>query len=486
MEGFARTFRLTNAAGETALAKFHWKPAQGVHSLTWEEAQLIGGLDPDFHRRDLYDAIESGAFPEWELGLQVIEDTADQTFEGIDLLDPTKLVPEQLAPVQPVGRLILPGNPTNFFAESEQVAFHTGHLVPGIDATDDPLLAARNFSYLDTQLARLGGPNFDQIPIHRPHVPVNDNHRDGFMQQAVHAGVAPYRPNAGRRLPLHGGHRPGRGWARVPRGCRHGGGLAEDAVGAGVVRRPLQPDTHVLAQHERGRAGPHRAGLYLRARQVLRAGGQGAAAAGPGQRRRRPLCPGGQGLGLAAPEPTEDVVEREPRPVLSQLGGTWPVDGRIVGIVVDADAGLDDVEDARRAVIDAGGLPLVVAAHGGPVDEDGTQAQRTFLTARSVELDAVLVAGCPPPAPDALPGPDAKAGDPEDGRLDPRVALMLQEAYRHPKPIGAWGGGRDALAAAGVPPAPGITLSDEPGAAVTDVLSDLGRHRVWERFPGSA
>jgi len=178
-----------------------------------------------------------------------------------------------------------------------------------------------------------------------------------------------------------------------------------------------------------------------------------------------------QGLGLAAPEPTEDVVDREPSPVLSQLGGTWPVGGRIVGIVVDADAGLDGVEDARRAVIDAGGLPLVVAAHGGPVDEDGTQAQRTFLTARSVELDAVLVAGCPPPAPDALPVLDAKAGNPEDGRLDLRVALMLKEAYRHAKPIGAWGGGRDALAAAGVPPAPGITLSDEPCAAVTDVLS---------------
>src|SRR4051812_4747456 len=197
MEGFGvHTFRLINDAGETVLVKFHWKPKLGVHSQVWEEAQIAAGVDPDFHRRDLYDAIESGAYPEWELGLQVFPDTPEETFEGIDLLDATKLVPEELAPVQPIGLLTLNGNPTNFFAETEQVAFHTGHLVPGIDATDDPLLQARNFSYLDTQLTRLGGPNFNQIPINRPHAPVNDMLRDGFHQHAVHGGVAPYKPNS--------------------------------------------------------------------------------------------------------------------------------------------------------------------------------------------------------------------------------------------------------------------------------------------------
>ena len=169
MEGFGvHTFRLSNAEGATSLVKFHWKPVLGVHSLVWEEAQLLGGLDPDFHRRDLYDAIESGAHPEWELGIQVFEDTEDQMFSGIDLLDATKIVPEELAPVQPIGRLTLDRNPTNFFAEVEQVAFHVGHLVPGIDVTDDPLLQTRLFSYVDTQLTRLGGPNFNQIPVNRP------------------------------------------------------------------------------------------------------------------------------------------------------------------------------------------------------------------------------------------------------------------------------------------------------------------------------
>src|SRR5690606_23207127 len=175
MEGFGvHTFRLVAADGSTKLAKFHWKPRLGVHSLVWEEAQMINGIDPDYHRRDLYDSIEAGAYPQWALGIQVFEDTPDQTFSGIDLLDPTKLVPEELAPVQPIGVLSLNGTPTNFFAESEQVAFHVGHLVPGIGVTDDPLLQTRLFSYVDTQLSRLGGPNFNQLPINRTHAPVND------------------------------------------------------------------------------------------------------------------------------------------------------------------------------------------------------------------------------------------------------------------------------------------------------------------------
>src|SRR5919205_541508 len=160
------------------------------------QAQSAAGVDPDSHRRDLYEAIEAGAFPEWDLGIQVFPDTPEETFEGIDLLDPTKIVPEELAPVQVIGTMVLNGNPTNFFAETEQVAFHTGHLVPGIESTNDPLLQGRNFSYLDTQLTRLGGPNFTQIPVNRPHAPVNDNTRDGFHQQAIHTGQAPYTPNS--------------------------------------------------------------------------------------------------------------------------------------------------------------------------------------------------------------------------------------------------------------------------------------------------
>ena len=218
MEGFGvHTFRLVTAAGDTTLVKFHWKPRLGVHSLTWEEAQLLGGTDPDFHRRDLYDAIEAGAHPQWELGIQAFEDTPDQTFEGIDLLDPTKLVPEELAPVQPLGLLTLTGTPTNFFAEAEQVAFHVGNLVPGIDVTDDPLLQVRLFSYVDTQLTRLGGPNFNQLPDQPAARP---GQRHAARRHAPDRGPRRCRPLptelARRRLPLRRRRRRGRLPRRAP------------------------------------------------------------------------------------------------------------------------------------------------------------------------------------------------------------------------------------------------------------------------------
>jgi len=195
MEGFGvHTFRFVNAAGVSSFVKFHWKPLLGVHSVAWDEAQNISGKDPDFHRRDLWDAIEAGAFPEWELGVQIVAEEDEFKF-GFDLLDPTKLIPEELVPVQRIGKMTLNRNPDNFFAETEQVAFHVGHVVPGIDFTNDPLLQGRLFSYTDTQLIRLGGPNFHEIPINRPVVPVHNNQRDGYMRQTINRGKTSYGPN---------------------------------------------------------------------------------------------------------------------------------------------------------------------------------------------------------------------------------------------------------------------------------------------------
>ncbi|HKO21703.1 MAG TPA: catalase, partial [Candidatus Eisenbacteria bacterium] len=210
MEGFGvHTFRLVNERGEARFVKFHWKPALGVHSVLWDEALKISGKDPDFHRRDLWEAIESGAFPEWELGLQVIEEKDEDAFD-FDLLDPTKIVPEELVPVQRVGRLTLNRNPDSFFAETEQVAFHPGHVVPGIDFTEDPLLQGRLFSYTDTQLLRLGGPNFHEIPINRPVAPVHNNQRDGLMRQTISVSRAAYHPNTiGGGCPMQVGRREG-------------------------------------------------------------------------------------------------------------------------------------------------------------------------------------------------------------------------------------------------------------------------------------
>ncbi|MEV7181722.1 catalase [Kitasatospora sp. NPDC093679] len=484
MEGFGvHTFRLVDAEGGTTLVKWHWKPKLGVHSLAWEEAQLIAGADPDFHRRDLYDAIEAGAFPQWELGVQVLPDTPEQTFEGIDLLDPTKLVPEELAPVQPVGLLTLDANPTDFFAEVEQVAFHPGHLVPGIDVTDDPLLAGRLFSYLDTQITRLGGPNFAQIPVNRTHAPVNDMLRDGFHQDAVHSGVAPYKPNS-----LDGG-------------CPFFAGTAEHAfiehpvplpAAAKVREAPASFDDHfgqprifwasmspterehIIAAYTFELAKCHEQAVKERSLRVL-------AEIDP-----RLCAEVADGLGLPAPEST-GYAAGTPSPALSQIGRTWPTAGRVIGIVAGPDGDLEALTAARRAVLAADMVPLVVAPAGGRLTADGADpvaVQRTFATARSVEFDAVLLAGAPAPGPDADGGRDAKAGIPSDGGVDPRVTLLLGEAWRHAKAIGGWDGADRALRAAGIPAdAPGVVLGEDGESVLSGITELLAGHRVWDRFP---
>ncbi|MBD0423293.1 catalase [Streptomyces sp. TRM S81-3] len=485
MEGFGvHTFRLVNAEDGTTLVKFHWKPRLGVHSLVWEEAQIINGVDPDFHRRDLADAIESGAYPQWELGIQTFPDTPDQTFEGIDLLDPTNIVPEELAPVQPVGLLTLNRNPSNFFAETEQVAFHVGHLVPGIDITDDPLLAGRLFSYLDTQITRLGGPNFPQIPINRPHAPVNDMLRDGMHQTAVHRGVAPYRPNSvDGGCPFTAGADTGayiEAPVRVPEATKVRAAPESFADHFSQPRRfwlsmsPVERE-HIIGAYTFELGKCYEQAVKERALQVL-------ANIDP------ELCEAvATGLGLPAPKPTEPLADVEPSPALSQLGRTWPADGRIVGIVTGEDGDVDGVRAVREAVLNAGMVPLVVAPTGGTLGSgDGAlSVQRTYATARSVEFDAVLLAGTPGVGSDAYTARDAKSAPSpaQPGTTDPRVSLLVSEAFRHGKAIGVWAGGEAALEAAGVPTdAPGVIVSDSGTAALSRVTELLGAHRVWERF----
>ncbi|HEY4600025.1 MAG TPA: catalase [Cerasibacillus sp.] len=196
MEGFGvHTFRFVNEEGKGTFVKFHWKPVLGVHSLLWEEAQVIGGVDPDFHRRDLWEAIEKGASPVYELGVQMIPEEDEFMFD-FDILDSTKIWPEEMVPVEIIGRLTLNRNVDNVFAETEQVAFHPGNVVPGIDFTNDPLLQGRLFSYLDTQLLRLGGPNFVEIPINRPICPFRNNQRNGFSRQRIDVDRVSYHRNS--------------------------------------------------------------------------------------------------------------------------------------------------------------------------------------------------------------------------------------------------------------------------------------------------
>ena len=464
MEGFGvNTFRLSGPDGTTSLVKFHWKPRLGVHSLIWEEAQIAGGVDPDFHRRDLADAIEKGVYPEWDLGVQVFPDTPEQLFEGIDLLDPTKFVPEELAPVQIIGTMQLNRNPTNFFAETEQVAFHPGHLVPGIDVTDDPLLQARLFSYLDTQLTRLAGPNFAQIPINRPHAPVNDMFRDGFHQHGVHPGAAPYRPNS-----LDGG-------------CPF---LAAAETGA-VIEVPT-----VLPESAKRRAAPasfddhfSQATLFYRSlHPVEQAHVAAAFAFEVGKCYEQAikerlltvlanvdtdLCADvAASLGLPPPAPSTPPTSPAPSPAVSQLGRQWPVEGRNIGIVTEPGSEPATVAALVDALAGANLVPLVVAAHGGTFGSAATPISRTYLTARSVEFDALIVVGSP---------------------AEVQARIMVDEAFRHLKPLGVLPQGADLLVRAGVPvDGDGVFSDADPAGVVQAVIASLARHRVWSRAAAGA
>lgn len=196
MEGFGvHSFRLVDRDGQSRFTKFHWKPLADTCSLIWDEAQKLWGRDPDFNRREMWDDIENGDFLEWELGVQIVAEEDEHNFD-FDILDATKIIPEEQVPVVAIGKMVLNRNPDNYFAETEQVAFSPGHIVPGIDFSNDPLLQGRLFSYLDTQMLRLGGPNFNEIPINRPVCPFHNHQRDSMHRQTINTGQASYEPNS--------------------------------------------------------------------------------------------------------------------------------------------------------------------------------------------------------------------------------------------------------------------------------------------------
>jgi catalase len=463
MEGFGvHTFRLVSDDDRSVLVKFHWKPVAGVHSLVWEEAQIAAGVDPDFHRRDMADGIEDGAFLEFELGVQVMPDDGTETFEGIDLLDPTKLVPEEIAPVQLVGKLTLDRNPTNYFAETEQVAFHSGSLVPGIEVTNDPLLQARLFSYLDTQLTRLGGPNFTQLPINRPHCPVNDMLRDGAHQTAVHDGVSPYLPNAIDGAPRGASAEEG-GYVQTPR-VIEGRAVRENPESfddhfsqPAMFYRSLSPieQAHIVEAFTFELGKVFEEEIKLRELGVL-------------ANVDADLCAlVAEGLGLPVPKGTPPADVRI-SPALSQVvDAPGPIAGRKIGVIVDATADLAGVGKLQTTLKKAGADVITISSRGGTLSNatGSAIAQGTFLTARSIEFDSVLVADGVQPTNDI------------------KLVLLLQEAFRHCKVGGGWGDAGTVLTGAGIPiDDPGVIIGRKVTKAFTDSLrAAVGLHRVWAR-----
>ncbi|MGC5360837.1 catalase [Streptomyces sp. DT24] len=476
MQGFGvHTFRFVDAEGNGTFVKFHWKPKLGVHSLVWDEAQEVQGRDPDFNRRDLWDTIEAGQYPEWELGVQLIPEEDEHSFD-FDLLDATKIVPEEQVPVRPIGRMVLNRNPDNFFAETEQVAFHTANVVPGIDFTNDPLLQARNFSYLDTQLIRLGGPNFAHIPVNRPVVDVRNNQRDGYHQEQIHTGTN-YTPNS------------------LGAGCpaladpdsvayRH---LTEKVEGRKIKRRSPSFDNHYLQpalfwhsmtdwerQHivdafrfELGKVSA----MEVRARTV----GQLALVDGD-------LADAvADGIGVDRPGRADTPApDRSAALSIENNRGDGSIDTRQIAILVTDGVDGAQVTAVKEALTARGAVAELLAPQDGTVETgqgEKLKVDRALPTVAAVLYDAVV-----------LPHGAVFTDDP--------VRRFVRNAYRHGKPIGGYGEGATALGtllpaavaapATGDAPAvrDGVVSAASGGDAFRTAFAEaVGAHRHWGR-PG--
>ena len=481
MQGFGvHTFRMVNAAGESVFVKFHWNPLAGTHSLVWDEAAKIMGADPDFHRRDLWEAIESGAYPEWELGVQVFTEEQAEAF-SFDVLDATKLIPEELIPLRPVGRLTLNRNPDNFFAETEQVAFCTAHVVPGIDFSNDPLLAGRIHSYVDTQISRLGGPNFHEIPINSPAAQVHNNQRDGMHRQAIPRGRVSYEPNSlGGGCPFQAG--AAKGFTSVPqfeRGDKVRGKPEKFAEHYAQARLFWNSQSEVEKQHIIGAFRFELSRVQvpaIRTRMLSNLCNVDATL----------VAAVAHGLGMevpeaapAAPLPVAPEVESSPALSLFARLGEPDIKTRKVAILVADGVDRASVNALHAGLLAQGAVPRLVGIKLGPVtDADGGtfEAEVTLENTPSVLYDAVVV-------------PGGKAAVEKLGSVG-LTAEFIQLAFRHCKPILAMAEGAALVQNAGVPlmlangePDPGIVHVEEndPASALPQLVEAMAAHRHFAR-----
>ncbi|ELY2668629.1 catalase HPII [Cronobacter sakazakii] len=478
MEGFGiHTFRFINAEGKGTFVRFHWKPVAGKASLIWDESQKLTGRDPDFHRRDLWEAIEAGDYPEYELGVQLIPEEDEFKFD-FDLLDATKLIPEELVPVQLVGKMVLNRNPDNFFAENEQAAFHPGHIVPGLDFSNDPLLQGRLFSYTDTQISRLGGPNFHEIPINRPTCPYHNFQRDGMHRMDIDTNPANYEPNSiNDNWPRETPPAPKAGGFESHQERIEGHKIRERSPSFGEYysqpRLFWQSQTPVEQRHIIDAFSFELSKVvrsYIRERVVDH------------------LChidislahPVATNLGITLTEeqmhvaPPKDVNGLKKDPSLSLYavpGGT--VKGRVVAVLLNDHVKSADLLAMLQALKSHGvHAKLLYSRMGSVTADDGSQLEvaGTFAGSPSVTVDAVLVPGG---AASAL----ADNGD---------AVYYLLEAYKHLKAIGLMGDARGLKCHLAVPDTgeEGIVEADDAsGSFMDDFIHQLACHRVWARTP---
>ena len=489
MQGFGvHTYRLVNAEGDSVFVKFHWTPKAGTHSLVWDEAVKISGADPDYHRRDLWERIESGAYPEYELALQVFTEEQAEAF-SFDVLDATKIVPEELVPLRPVGRMVLNRNPDNFFAETEQVAFCTAHVVPGIDFSNDPLLAGRIHSYVDTQISRLGGPNFHEIPINAPVAPVHNNQRDGMHRQAIHRGRVAYEPNSlAGGCPFQAGR--AQGFVSVPARIE-----AREAQGKVRAKPEKFADHYTQARLFFDSQSPveqdHIAQAFrfelskvtvpaIRERTIsmLRNASEPLAArvaAGLG------IDPLPDPMPRALETPDEPEVTRSPSLSLLARPGDGSLEGRKVAILVAPGVEGASITRVQRALVDRGAVARLVGTRIGPMptaDDVGLDADASLENEPGVLFDALVL-------PDGAQGVAALS---QDGH----AADFVRDQFRHCKTLLALGASRELMARAGLPMAmdrsvrqggTGLVFAEaaDVDAAVGDFVEAMARHRHFGR-----
>jgi catalase len=481
MQGFGvHTFRFVNAKGESRFVKFHWTPLAGTHSLAWDEAVKISGADPDFHRRDLWESIEAGAYPEYELAVQIFTEKDADKF-SFDVLDATKIVPEELVPLQPVGRLVLNRNPDNFFAETEQVAFCTAHIVPGLDFTNDPLLAGRIHSYVDTQLLRLGGPNFHEIPVNASVAQVHNNQRDGFHRQAIHRGRVAYEPNS------------------------LGGGCPFQAGTAGFMSFPEPVEEHKMrGKPEKFAEHYNQATLFWNSQtdiekmHIIRAFRFELTKVQVTAVRQRvvaqlrnvaeELAQGvADGLGTELPEPLPKVLARAPKPEVTQSGA----------LSLFARPGKEGINTRRIAILVADGVDgeAAIALHEGLTAQGavprfvGIKLGRVeSVSGEPIEVE-ISMETAPPVLWDAMVVPDGEAAVTVLAQAGHAIEF-LKDQYRHCKPMLLMGAASSLLGEAGIPAAlpngdadPGLLRfgGDEVDRALPAFVEAVAKHRHFQR-----
>ncbi|WP_416139647.1 catalase [Halomonas sp. HK25] len=478
MQGFGvHTFRLVNEQGESVFCKFHWKPLQGTHSLLWDEAVKISGANPDFHRADLWEAIESGEFPEWELGLQIFTEEQAEGF-SFDVLDSTKIVPEELVPLTPVGRMVLNRNPDNFFAETEQVAFCTAHVIPGIDFSNDPLLAGRIHSYADTQITRLGGPNFHEIPINSPLANVQNNQRDGMHRQALHRGRVAYEPNS------------------------LAGGCPFQAGTSGFVSFPEAiTDDKVRGKPEKFAEHYAQATLFFDSQKTVEKAHIAAAfrfelskVGVPAIRERmlsslvnvsRELAEEvAFGLGMEVPEampkaitdPKPPEVTVSPALSLMAIPGECGVRTRQIAVLVEDSVHHASLVSLYGALTEAGAVVHFVGPRVGMFDGDSgekIEANKSMENSPGFLFDALVL-------PDGSEAVQALAGNGD-------TIAFIKDQFRHCKTILALGAGNELLEMAGIVSTldedPGILLAESTDAAniAAAFIKAIAAHRHFSR-----